>query len=55
MKKSNGILLASLLFVLTTMSSCQAIKDLVGFGFWLGVIAVVIIIVIIFWIRGKAK
>ena len=55
MKKSNSFLLAILLIAITTMSSCQAIKDLVGFGFWLGVIVVVIILLLIFWIRGKAK
>ena len=55
MKKSNGILLACLLAVITTMSSCEAIKGLIGFGFWLGIGVVAIIIIIIFWIKGKAK
>jgi len=55
MKKSSGILLATLFFLITTLSSCEAIKGLIGFGFWMGVIVVVVIILIIFWIRGKAK
>jgi hypothetical protein len=55
MKKSNSILLAALAIALTTFSSCEAIKGLIGFGFWLGVIAVVVIIVIIFWVRGRTK
>lgn len=55
MKKYNGILLAALALAMTTLSSCEAIKGLIGFGFWLGVIAVVIIILIIFWVRGKTK
>ncbi len=55
MKKSNGILLASLLFVLTTMSSCQAIADIFKAGVWVGVLLVVVVIAIILWIIGKAS
>ncbi len=55
MKKSNGFLLACLLAVITTMSSCAAVKGLVGFGFWLGIGVVVLIIIIVFWLKGRSK
>jgi hypothetical protein len=55
MIKNSSILLATMAIALTTLSSCEAIKGLIGFGFWLGVIAVVLIIVIIFWVRGRTK
>lgn len=55
MKKINGVLLASLLFVLTTMSSCQAIGDIFKAGVWVGVLLVVVVVAIIIWIIGKAS
>ncbi|MEO5782046.1 MAG: hypothetical protein ABIQ07_02175 [Ginsengibacter sp.] len=55
MKKSNGILLACLLAVMTTMSSCDAIAGIFKAGIWVGVLVVVLIVGIIFWIIGKAR
>ena len=55
MKKSNGILLACLLAVTTTMSSCSAIEGIFKAGVWVGVLVVVLVIGIIFWIIGKAR
>lgn len=55
MKKNNGILLASVLFLITSMSSCEVIGDLVEFGVWIGVIIVVAVIALIYWIVRKFK
>ena len=55
MKKSNGILLACLFAVITTMSSCAAIEGIFKAGVWVGVLVVVLIVGIIFWIIGKAR
>ena len=55
MKKSNGILLACLFVVITTMSSCAAIEGIFKAGVWVGVLVVVLIVGIIFWIIGKAR
>jgi hypothetical protein len=35
-------------------SSCQAIASIFKAGVWFGVIGVIVIIVIIFWLIGKA-
>ena len=55
MKKSNGILLACLLIVTTTISSCAAIEGIFKAGVWVGVLLVVLVVGIIFWIIGKAR
>lgn len=55
MKKSNGILLAALFFVLTTMSSCEVIGGIFKAGVWVGVLLVVLVVGIILWIIGKAR
>lgn len=55
MKKYNGILLAALFFIITTMSSCAAIEGIFKAGVWVGVLVVVLIVGIIFWIIGKAR
>ncbi len=55
MKKNKGILLASILLMLTTLSSCQAIGDIFKAGVWVGVIIVAVIIGVILWLVGKAK
>lgn len=55
MKKNNGIILAALLFVITAMSSCEVMGDLVEFGVWIGVVIVVAVIALIWWIVKKFK
>ena len=55
MKKNNGILLAALLFVITAMSSCEVVGDLVEFGVWIGIIIVVAVVALIWWIIRKFK
>jgi len=55
MKKNNGIILAVLLFLSTAMSSCEVMGDLVGFGVWIGVIIVVAVVALIWWIVRKFK
>jgi len=55
MKKNNGIILAVLLFLSTAMSSCEAMGDLVEFGVWIGVIIVVAVVALIWWIVRKFK
>lgn len=50
---------AILLFFMTTLSSCQAIADIFGAGFkvgiWVAVIVVILIIVIIAKVAGGKK
>lgn len=55
MKKSNGILLAALFFVITTMSSCAVVGGIFKAGVWMGVLLVVLVVGIIIWIVSKAK
>lgn len=54
MKKYNGILLAIVLLGVT-MSSCEIVGDLVEFGVWVGVIIVVAVVALIWWIIRKFK
>ena len=55
MKKNNGILLAALFFVLTTLSSCEVIGGIFKAGVWVGVLLVVLVVGIILWVIGKAR
>ena len=42
-------------FVVITLSSCQAIGDIFKTGVWFGVIGVIVVIAIIFWLINKTK
>ena len=53
--KKNGLLLALLVLLVTTLSSCQAIADIFKAGVWVGIIIVVVVVAIILWLVGKAK
>ena len=44
-----------LLSVIILLSSCQAIAGIFKAGMWVGVIGVVLLIVIIFWLISKAN
>ena len=55
MKQNNGILLAALFFVLTTLSSCEVIGGIFKAGVWVGVLLVVLVVGIILWVIGKAR
>jgi hypothetical protein len=55
MKKSNGILLAALFFIVATMSSCDAIAGIFKAGMWTMLIIIVLVIAIIFWLVGKFR
>ena len=44
----------SLLLLSITLSSCQAIAGIFKAGVWCGVIGVVVIVAIIFWLVSKA-
>ncbi len=55
MKKNNGILLAALFFLVTTVSSCEVIGGIFKAGVWVGVLLVVLVVGIIIWIIGKAR
>ena len=43
-----------LIFISIALSSCQAIAGIFKAGVWFGVIGVVVIVVIIFWLISKA-
>jgi len=47
-------ILLPLLVMAITLSSCQAIAGIFKAGVWFGVIGVIVIIVIIFWLISKA-
>ena len=55
MKRSNGLLLAAMFFVITTMSSCEVIGGIFKAGVWVGVLLVVLVVGIILWVIGKAR
>lgn len=46
--------LVSMLFMAITLSSCEAIASIFKAGVWFGVIGVIVILVIIFWLISKA-
>jgi len=55
MKSNNRLILALLAFIIFTTSSCQAIADIFKAGVWVGVIIVVLIVGIIFWLINRAR
>ncbi len=55
MKRNNKLIFALLAFIIFTTSSCQAIGDIFKAGVWVGVLVVVLVIGIIFWLISKAR
>jgi hypothetical protein len=55
MKRNNALLFALLVSIVFTVSSCQAIADIFKAGVWVGVLLVVVVIGVIFWLVGKAR
>ena len=50
-----NVVLATLLSLSITLTSCDAIAGIFKAGIWVGVIVVVGIIALVLWILGKAK
>ena len=48
-------IMASMVVMAVLCSSCQAIESIFKAGVWVGVIIVVVIIALIFWLINKAK
>ncbi|MDQ6902478.1 MAG: hypothetical protein M3139_05630 [Bacteroidota bacterium] len=44
----------SLIFMAITLTSCQAIAGIFKAGIWVGIVIVVVIVAIIFWLISKA-
>ena len=38
-----------------TLTSCEVVGGLIEFGFWIGIILVVLVVVIILWIARKLR
>ncbi len=55
MKKINLPVLAMLAMIMFTASSCEVIGGIFKAGIWTGVIVVVLIIVLVIWLIGKAR
>ena len=56
MKKSkSGLLVAFLLTFMITLSSCEAIGSIFKAGMWFGVIGIIVVVIVIFWLIGKAR
>jgi sterol desaturase/sphingolipid hydroxylase (fatty acid hydroxylase superfamily) len=54
--KKNIFSVALMLLVLSmSLTSCEVVGDLVEFGVWIGVVIVVAVLAIIFWIYRKFK
>jgi hypothetical protein len=47
--------LVFMLVMSISFSSCQVIQDIFKAGVWVGIIIVVVIIALIFWLINKAK
>ena len=55
MKKTQGLILSTLLMFLITLSSCEAIKGIFKAGMWTGIIIVALIVGLILYFVGKVK
>ncbi len=54
MKKFNFSLVFMSTMLASMFSSCRAIGDIFKAGVWFGVIGIVVVVVIILWLVGKA-
>lgn len=52
--KSNKLFI-SLIFIAALLTSCEAIGDIFQAGIWMGIIIVVLVVGLIFWLINKAK
>ncbi len=50
-----NVVLATLMALSITLTSCDAIAGIFKAGMWVGVIVVVAIIALVLWLLGKAK
>ena len=55
MKRNNSLVFALLAFVICTTTSCEAIAGIFKAGMWVGVLLVVVVVGIIFWLISKAR
>ncbi|CAN5333675.1 hypothetical protein BH20BAC1_BH20BAC1_20560 [soil metagenome] len=56
MKKIENAKLLSILFLLSAiLSSCEAIGGIFKAGMWVGVVVVIIIVALIFWLINKFR
>ena len=53
--KSNKFFIFLLMTISALLSSCEAIGDIFQAGIWMGIIIVIIVVGIIFWLINKAK
>ncbi|MBA2499945.1 MAG: hypothetical protein H0V30_09490 [Chitinophagaceae bacterium] len=49
------LLLFYVILIITTLSSCELVGDILEFGIWVGVIIVVAIIALIWWIVSRFR
>ena len=56
MKKLNqGFILSLLMSISILFSSCEAIGGIFKAGVWFGIIGIVVVVIIVFWLIGKAR
>ena len=56
MKKVNSGIFFTLLVSLSILfGSCEAIAGIFKAGVWFGVLGIIVVVVIIFWLIGKAR
>jgi uncharacterized membrane protein YcjF (UPF0283 family) len=53
MNKNKISLIAFLIAISISLTSCQAIADIFKAGVWVGVLMVVVVIALIFWLISK--
>ena len=53
--KSNKLFMVVLLLISALLSSCEAIADIFKAGVWVGVLIVVLVVGLIFWLISRAK
>ncbi len=53
--KSNTLFISLLMFITALFTSCEAVGDVFKAGIWMGIIIVVLVVGLIFWLINKAK
>ena len=55
MKLQNAVIYGSLMMLVVSMSSCEVIGGIFKAGIWTGIIVVVLVVVLIFWLINRGR
>ncbi|HKP32866.1 MAG TPA: hypothetical protein VJT83_09065 [Chitinophagaceae bacterium] len=55
MKQQNAVIYSSLILLAMTLTSCEVVGGIFKAGIWTGIIVVVLVVVLIFWLINRGR